>query len=349
MVKSIIGIIGINVDDNYKWKERLFLDDDVASSEKELYNKCKSYITIKYNKNIDFSKARKIEENIYGCDQYIYDSKKGAKIYFEDENNCIIETNQEINEWLVIMLQIILLKNEYSFIHAAAVSKEKRALLMPSWGGVGKTASVAKLVKQNYKILGDDLNIIGNNGEIYPFPKKFILYFYHKELFPEVFKKQSPKCNSTLNKFYSMIIPTVKRILRHFPSILSFMRKHNPQSMKVSPIEIFGKEAISKKSEIKQIMWIERIKGETNISEKISSNEIASKAVAVTMNEIFNENVNAILIMCGFFQIKYEDIFKKMHEIYINAFDNAITSKLSVSEDAHVSVVADEVIKNIKY
>lgn len=348
MIKTVIGIVGINVDDNYRWKERLFIDDDVATSNQEMYSDCKSYIKIKYNINIDFSKARKIEENIYGCDEYIYDSKKGAKIYFEDENNCVIETNQEVNEWLVIMLQIMLLKNGYSFIHAAAVSKNEEALLMPSWGGVGKTASVAKLVKKDYKILGDDLNIIKSNGEVYPFPKKFVLYFYHKELFPEVFKKQSPKSNAVLNKFYSAIIPSVKRILRFFPSVLSFMRKHNPQSIKVSPIEIFGKDVISEKSKIKQVMWIERVKGENNFL-NIDVNDLASKAVAVTVNEIFNENTEAVLIMCGFLLTKYEDIFVNMYNIYLNAFNNTITNKLNVSENVHVSVVADEVIKNIKF
>lgn len=346
MKKTVNNIVGIEIDENYKWKDTLFIDDTISTENIEDYKKCSSYIKLKFNKTIDFSEARMIEKNIYGCEKYIYDCKRGAKIYFEKENICIIETNQEANEWLIIMLQVMLLKEGYSFIHAAAVSKEMEAIVLPSWGGVGKTASVAKLIKQGYKLLGDDLNIIAENGNIYGFPKKFVLYFYHKELFPEVFNKKELKCNSVLNNFYTKIIPTVKEILRKFPTILAYARKHNPQSMKISPTEIFGKEKIEKNSQIKQIIWIERTKNKNQCT-KCETKELAMKAVSVTINEIFNENINAILIMCGFNIVKYEDIFEKMYKIYENALKGKIANKLEVPMEKNVSCVAEEVMKNI--
>lgn len=348
MIKSVIGIIGINIDDNYKWKDTLFLDEDVTSDKKDIYDKCKGFIQVKYNKEIEYNDARKIDENIWGNEKYIYDHKKQAKIYFEDKEKCIIETSQEVNEWLIIMLQIMLLKYGYSFIHAAAVSKNKETLLLPSWGGVGKTACVSKLVKNGYKILGDDLNIITESSEIYGFPKKFILYFYHKELFPEVFKKNAPKSNSFLNGIYTKIIPPIKRFLRFFPGILSFARRHNPQSIKVSPIKIFGTDCIEDKSIIKQIIWLERGKQNNEFS-NISNEKIISKSVSVTLNEIFNENMNTILIMCGLGIIDYNEIFRNMYKIYEKAFNEKIINKLIISTEKSVEDVADNVIKNVKY
>ena len=135
----------------------------------------------------------------------MYDGDKRAKIYFKNNNTCVIETNQEANEWLMMMLNIMLLKEDYSIIHAAGVSNEKGALLLPSWGGVGKTASVAKLIDKGYKLLGDDMNIITAEGKIYPLPKKFVLYFYHKDLFPQVFEKKGPRCGNAVNEIYEKI------------------------------------------------------------------------------------------------------------------------------------------------
>lgn len=347
MKRSILNIVGIEIDEKYKWLDTLCIDENVSSNDEGIYNECKAFIKIIYNKDIDYSCARKIDGEIWGCDKYIYDEKKEAKIYFENENYCIIETKQEVNEWLLIMIQILLLKNGYSLIHAAAVEKDGNALIMPSWGGVGKTASVAKLVKKGYKLLGDDLNIVSNTGEVYGFPKKFVLYFYHKDLFPEVFEKKSPKCNSLLNKFYTKIIPTVKNFLRHFPKILAFMRKHNPQSIKVSPFDIFDKEKIANNGKIKQVVWIER--DEKNKVEKLDSQIIASKTTSVTMNEVFNENMCAILIMCGFNIISYDDVFIKMKQIIQNAFKEKIINQVNVSKKEHVSIVADRVIQNIKF
>lgn len=347
MIKSVNGVIGIEIDENYRWKDTLFIDDTVSSNDEQIYNKCLSFIKVIYKEKINYEDSRKIEESIWGNEKYIYDSKKEAKIYFEKQNVCIIETRQEVNEWLVMMLQIMLLKNGYSFIHAAGVSKDNKALLLPSWGGVGKTACVSKLVRSGYRLLGDDLNIITAKGEIYGFPKKFVLYFYHKKLFPEVFDKKAPKCNAVLNKFYSNIIPMVKRVLRIFPSVLAFFRKHNPQSMKVSPMEIFGKDALEKQSEIQQAIWIERTKNK-NCFKKIENKKIAQKALSVTINEIFNESLNSIFIMCGLGIIEYKEVFGNMENIYEKAFEEVISETLEVAIDKKVETVADEVMKNIK-
>lgn len=348
MKLSVLGVIGVDVDERYKWKDTLFLDSGVCSYEPELYKKSKRIIKIKYTKTVDFRGARKIEEDIYACNEYVFDKEKNIKIYFEDKNTCVLESNQEVNEWLTVMLQVMLLGEGYSFVHAAAVENNKgECILLPSWGGVGKTATVAKMLKSGYKLLGDDLNILSDSGKIYGFPKKFVLYFYHKRLFPEVFEKRSIKCNSKLNEFYSLIIPSTKRILRKIPGVLAFARKHNPQSMKISPYEIFGKERIGLDGKIREIIWLERLVGQ-NYVRSIDEKALISKAVSVTMNEVFSDNLTAILIMCGMGLLDYDDIFKKMYTIYENAFSGALMRELCVDKNRPVDSVAEMVAKNVK-
>ena len=125
------------------------------------------------------------------------------------------------------------------------------------------------------------------------------------------------------------------------------MRKHNPQSIKVSPFEIFKKEEIADTAEINQVVWIERT--QENGENDLTTKQIASKATSVTMNEIFNENMCALLIMCGFNIINYDEIFIKMNQIIEEAFQGKIGNQINVSKKEHVSVVADRVIKNIKF
>ena len=35
---SVIGIVGIDLDENYKWKDTLFLDSKVYSTDQKIYN-----------------------------------------------------------------------------------------------------------------------------------------------------------------------------------------------------------------------------------------------------------------------------------------------------------------------
>lgn len=342
MIKTVIDKIGIKIDEKYKWKDTIFLDKYISSDDIDIYNKCECYIDIKYNENIDYSKAREIDHDIYCCEEYVFDKQFGVKIYFEKKNKCVIESNQECNEWLVIMIQIMLLKLNYSFIHAASVSKNQKAILLPSWGGVGKTACVSKLVDNGYKLLGDDLNIISGNAEILGFPKAFVLYFYHKDLFTEIFEKNKIKCGNKLNKFYNSIIPSVKKILRKIPFLLSYARKHNPQSKKVSPYEIFGQDKIEKEAFLKRVIWLDRSSDEI-VHEKMD--DIADKATAVTINEIFTNRINVILIMCGFDILNYDEIFIRWNEIYKNAFKNLKQEILNVPREENVAKVAEELIK----
>lgn len=342
MKKVVLNKIGIDIDEEYKWKDRIFLDEYISSSDENLFKKCSYFIKIKYIKDINYEKARKIDENIYCCEEFAYDKEMNTKIYFEKENICVIETSQECNEWLVILLQVMLLKAGYSFIHAAAVCKDEKAILLPSWGGVGKTASVSRLIKNDYKLLGDDLNIVSSEGKIIGFPKDFVLYFYHKDLFPEIFKDNKILCGNKLNNFYTAIIPTVKKVLRKVPFLLSFMRKHNPQSKRISPFKIFGKDKIAKEAQLDRAIWLDRSKSEV-LFENIS--DIPQKATAVTINEIFNNKLNMIFIMCGFKILDYNEIFVKWYNIYTDAFSKVKQEKLDVPKDEDVKRVAEELLK----
>ncbi len=346
MKYSFMDIIGIDIDNNYKWLDSFFLDDHLLRKN-DGKNKYKKNIKIIYNKHIDYSDSREIEKDIFACDKYMFDKKKMVKIY-KERDTYVIESNQECNEWFVIVLQLVLLSEDYSIIHAAAVcNTDGEALLLPSWGGVGKTASVSKLVDKGYKLLGDDLNVIKSDGTILGFPKKFVLYYYHKELFPNVFEKKNIKCNNFLNNFYTAIIPTVKKVLRKIPCLLTYARKHNPQSMKVSPFEIFGEEAIyTEKAKISQIMWLDRLY-QDNYVKKISNYDLVSKSVSVSMHELFTDNIESILILCGMNLFNYDNVFNKMYQIYKDAL-SVHSVELNINKNSEVSNVPNEVLKNIK-
>lgn len=347
---SIINTVGIEVDQQYPWKETLFLNENIASLDEKDYLKCKRFIKIKYNEQLNEEGLREVANRSYISANAFYDDEYGVKVIVNSEDTLTLEVKQECNEWLVIAIQIMLLKEDYSFIHAAAVYKNGEVLLIPSWGGVGKTACVAKLVKEEgYKLLGDDLNIIHKSGKIMGLPKDFVIYFYHKELFPEVFNEnEGPKANDRLNKFYSRIIPVVKPILRRIPAVLAFARKHNPQSKRVSPIKIFGKENIVKEGMIKDVIWMERVVGSDNKFYSRNKDDIASKASSVTLLEVFAEKLQCIYMLCGCGLIRYEEVFKKTFNIYIEAFEGKNISELDITVDTNIAEVPTQLIKNIK-
>lgn len=347
---SINNMVGIKVDESYPWTDTLFFHQYLADQSLENYKLCKTYIEVYYQKEIDNSGMRWIGEQAYIGRGVYLDKSYGARIEHPSDECIRLTVSQECNEWLIILLQLSLISCGCTMIHGAAVEHNGNVYLMPSWGGVGKTATVCEFVRnQGWKLLGDDLIII-QNGNAYPFLKPFVIYPYHKELFPEVFASDNNHTimNNTISNMMSKAIPTVKRILRPFPGILAFFRKHNPQSIRVSPYELFLPEQLSKGGKPIRTIWLERSYSDQVNLQSADISEIVSKTITVTSCEIFAAKLNDFFQMCGCGLFNYEKTMSRMYEIILATFSNTECFLLEIPMSVDINHVGKTVYHQIK-
>lgn len=86
------------------------------------------------------------------------------------------------------LLQFLFLQQGKTFSHSAAISVDGAGILLPAFGGVGKTSFIARAVLDpRVRMIGDDLVILTEDGLIEPYYRPFCLYQYHKPLFPDFF------------------------------------------------------------------------------------------------------------------------------------------------------------------
>jgi hypothetical protein len=337
----ISDCIQIDVDDSYKWTPSLFFNNGLASTKSGLC--CKGLIRLKWGKKIDKTDTRSIGDGAYIGEQIYIDEKYGVRFEYVSDNIIQLTVRQECNEWLVIAIELLLLQQGKTLIHAAAVEKDGKALVMPSWGGVGKTAIVCKLIKEySWKLLGDDLVIIDEN-QVYPFLKPFVIYPYHKKLFPELFQKSEYHIikNLAVSKFISKVIPTIKRIFRPFPFMLAFLRRHNPQSLRVAPQKIFSVDSISKGGVPSKIVWLDR-SAQTNVVHTfISAGTLASRAASVSSVELFSEKLNCIYHLCGCGILNYDDTIVKINKIILNFAQRAQVEMLQIPVVVPIEAIGD--------
>lgn len=350
MIKaSISNLIGVGVDESYPWKETLFINSGIATFYPEDYEKCKAYIYINKCKVIETMDCRDIGEGIYIGNNIFVDLKYGIRLERNDISNITLNVSQECNEWLVICIQLLLIELNCTLIHGAALEKNGEVILLPSWGGVGKTATVMRMVRDNgWRLLGDDLVILRDN-DILPFLKPFVIYPYHKSLFPEIFNENKGRVvtNLKVNKLMSKIIPVAKRTMRLIPGLLAFARKHNPQSMRISPNAIFAKEQLSCGGQLKKVVWLERI-----VDKKVSYSEknieyIASKTVSVSMMELFSDRISCVFALCGTGIFDYQNIYIKMYNLILSVYKNKVCYELDIPTFIPIDEVGNVVLKHI--
>lgn len=275
---SIHGIIGVSVEEAYLWMDTLNNDLPVVfKSTKEAYESCQFFLNIRYSshKISTPNKKRLFSEKSYFIDQ-IY----GVKI---DINGNRIELIccQECNEWFMFLLYYLFSKAGFLFIHAAALEKDGRVIIIPSAGGTGKTILSLYLLKnENYKLLGDDLCLVNNKGVVLSYPKKMVIYPWHTEFVnEEVFHPRK-----SLIRISQRRKEIVKLWLRRYPKLLAFIRRRNPQLNQVNPVDFLGFDPLISKGTLSKIIFLER----KELEQIYSYDEIAIKTFTTTRHELFH-------------------------------------------------------------
>jgi hypothetical protein len=81
-----------------------------------------------------------------------------------------------------------------AMIHAAYVDYQGHGVCMPAWGGVGKTSTVAKLLKlDDVAFMGDDWGFLSHDGRLLGYAKPMFIKPHHRPIYPHLFaEKRKP-------------------------------------------------------------------------------------------------------------------------------------------------------------
>ncbi|MCB9790419.1 hypothetical protein H6764_00120 [Candidatus Nomurabacteria bacterium] len=79
------------------------------------------------------------------------------------------------------LIQLKLVEHGSSFVHSSAISLDDKAILFTSWGGIGKTTTLLKLLltHKDIKFLSDDMAVLGSDGKVYLSAKYLHIYPYN--------------------------------------------------------------------------------------------------------------------------------------------------------------------------
>jgi hypothetical protein len=261
---------------------------------------------------------------------------------FVAENACL--------EWLVWGCQLALLQSDATFVHAAGIVKGGRTILFPSWGGVGKTALVGKFVRElGWKLLGDDLVILKSNGECLGYPKPMVLYPYHKAVFPDLFVAgRGPIAPQQFNHLLSQMARLFKPMLRLSPTLLQYARRKNPQSVRVKPSEVFGKQSLAVSAPLEAVVWLDRV-SELSESQMVTADRsLASRLIGSTLHELDSWCHNVINVACGVGLLASDQIIPKWQQIVESGLADSAKRILYIPSDVPIDEVSNLVVAQLE-
>ncbi|KAA0231875.1 hypothetical protein EDS67_00310 [candidate division KSB1 bacterium] len=209
-----------------------------------------------------------------------------------------------------LFIQFFLIEQGISLIHAAAIADRYGCVtLLPGAGGVGKTALLGYMVKEhNYRLLGDDIIGLNDQGYCLAFPRSFVLKEYHQSVYPEIFqrlniniqqekqRKLTYSINPTAQKFMRLIrenapfLGITKSLLRRFKLYQKITRHSNetknlPYLATVPVEEIFGPGIVANRGEIERILFLERYAGKQFKFAPLSEESLCRRMFAIINHE----------------------------------------------------------------
>lgn len=232
---------------------------------------------------------RELDKGILIGSDSLLDRRYGVLLRAPNESEIHLYATNPCLEWLIWSLQLLLLQAHCTFIHAAGIETAGRAILFPSWGGVGKTSLSQYFVEHlGWRLLGDDLVILSEQGICYGFPKPLVIYPYHREIFPKVFANgYGPVIPETLNPLVARLIRRTKPLLRRFPKVLQLAREWNPQSVRIAPSRVYGMQRLALTSRVAAVVWLDRSQESSKPSIiPLTIGAIASKIAGSTLYEL---------------------------------------------------------------
>ena len=108
-----------------------------------------------------------------------------------------------------------------AMIHAAYVDYQGHGVCMPAWGGVGKTSTIAKLLKlDDVGFMGDDWGFLSDDGRLLGYAKPMFIKPHHRPIYPHLFAgKRKPLVPSRLSRPVARLTTVVHPLVTQYPRL----------------------------------------------------------------------------------------------------------------------------------
>ncbi len=174
-----------------------------------------------------------------------------------------IEGPGELLTSVIPLLDRLCVGEETAMIHAAVVDFRGSGVLLPAWGGVGKTSTVAKLVAMpDVRFMADDWAFMGAGGMLMGYAKPMFIKPHHRAIYPDMFRgTRKPLAPGWLTTPVAQLATAVHPVIVRYPKTAAFTRRWSPEHRMVHPAQVFGQSRISSAAPVQLAMFLERYDG----------------------------------------------------------------------------------------
>lgn len=298
-----------------------------------------------YSFRPNFKPSKTVDEYTYG-EGFLHRPELKMQIKMTDQRqmyymDCLIIP-------IDLIIQIALINQKHTLIHAAGININGKNILMPGMPGIGKTRIVTSMMKSGARLFGDDFCIVGCDN-LHPYPK--YITFDTDEIGVANINAFKYKIIRSKDKFLDSIIKILPfKSSKIFKITRYFLRYLKTSTVKVPPLKIFGNEFLAKTGKVTEVIFLERSNDISKIEKRsISINELSSLCAGILWHE-WHPYFHYILLYDAlssngnWFKFMYE----KVEEILGKEFSKSSICKLKIPVYYDINKLNKEILKMVK-
>lgn len=289
-----------------------------------------------------------------------------TEFYYNDQGIHLLTTDVQIfkneagfhlngpHELLVMALPLIdriMVTKGAAMIHALTVDYRGNGICIPAWGGVGKTSTMAKLLKKDgFSFMGDDWAFLSQDGDLMGYAKPMTIKPYHRPIYPHLFnKRHKPLVPVSLSKPIARMTTIVHPYVSKYPQLASISRRWSPEHMMVTPYAAFPQANFSDLAPVAVSLFIERYQTSSSqaVFEEKDTNWMVSRMIGNFNSEMPRQSRVVMTALGAANIVPIEQAFEEKKKVLEKAIKDKPAYLLRVPKALPPDQASDMIVEHI--
>lgn len=261
-----------------------------------------------------------------------------------------VHGTRELLTTLLPLVDRTMVMHGAAMVHAATVDYRGLGLLMPAWGGVGKTSTVAKLLRlEGVGFMGDDWAFLSDVGTVLPYLKPMFIKPHHRPIYPHLFaEKGKPLIPSALSRPVARLTTIVHPFITRYPRVAGISRRWSPEHLMVAPADAFPAARMAAPVPVGVVVFVERYEGADVLVEERKREWMVSRIIGNFNVEMTVESREVLAALAATSLLPMEVHFGEKAEVLREGIGDVPCFLMKVPVSFSADRASDEIVERLQ-